>query len=575
MKTANKKTKKPAAPVNMSLPIGQLLDAAYNPRKKFIQDELEEMAGTMRERGVLEPLLVRPIGDGNGKKPSWEIISGHKRARAARLAELKCVPCLVHDVDDQEARAMAIIANIHSNPTPLEQGAAYRELIEVSGLSLQAAADYLGESVHAIRALVALKNLPPLAEEAVKKKILPIATAGLIAGIPSAPQRERLTLQVLTGVVHGEPNPDDLENEYDPLTHVETKELISKQYQRQLKGCAWDLKDKNLVPEAGPCTTCPKRVGNLAKADPDAYAGQRADMCLDTACYASKAAVCRARAIAAADAAGIKTLTGYLASQVGLFNSAYLFLDHENKSLPFALPNATTLREFLADMKIELAGVMLAVNDDGLSREIVNASWAVRMLAPKAPSPAPPSPSNGKSKPRQVPAPYHPDDLRQPAKSPEEPAAELRPKLAATRAVGDAASERAIPDVLAAVRSRFSAGLSYGPAVEALRALALAVIDWHMSNFKDDWLVDLEAARSIEGVGSHLNDESLAPWAAWIAAADPAELVVLLVEVQVRAALDGLPERRACRELLKLAELDRDTLIVAARAEEKAGASER
>ena len=116
---------------------------------------LDELAASIRSQGVMQPILVRPVG-----VDRYEIIAGERRWRAAQLADLGYVPCLVRPIPDEAALAMSLIENIQrENLNPLEEAAGIQRLVDEFGMSHQQAADAVGRSRPAASNLLRLLNL--------------------------------------------------------------------------------------------------------------------------------------------------------------------------------------------------------------------------------------------------------------------------------------------------------------------------------------------------------------------------------------------------------------------------------
>src|SRR5665213_847395 len=109
------------------IPLELLVPNRANPRRDFDDEQLSELTASIREKGVMQPLLVRPVGDGK----SFEIIAGERRWRAAQRAGLHDVPVVIREVDDKEALELAIIENVQRvDLNPLEEAQGYEQLIE-------------------------------------------------------------------------------------------------------------------------------------------------------------------------------------------------------------------------------------------------------------------------------------------------------------------------------------------------------------------------------------------------------------------------------------------------------------
>jgi ParB family chromosome partitioning protein len=140
------------------LPVGLLRPNPRNPRKSFDEAELADLAASIRERGVVQAILVRPLGE---SAEAYEIIAGERRWRAAQRAGLHDVPVAVHEVGDREALELAIIENVQrSDLNPLEEAQGYRQLIEEHGYSQGQLAEVIGKSRPHIANTLRLLRLP-------------------------------------------------------------------------------------------------------------------------------------------------------------------------------------------------------------------------------------------------------------------------------------------------------------------------------------------------------------------------------------------------------------------------------
>jgi ParB family transcriptional regulator, chromosome partitioning protein len=138
-----------------SVPIEQVRPNPDQPRRHFDRSALEDLAGSIREKGVLQPLLVRDRGD------FFEIVAGERRWRAAQMAMLHSVPVLVRDYSDTEVLEVAIIENIQrAELTPVEEAVAFRQLIDRFGHTQEKLADTLGKSRSYIANAMRLLSLP-------------------------------------------------------------------------------------------------------------------------------------------------------------------------------------------------------------------------------------------------------------------------------------------------------------------------------------------------------------------------------------------------------------------------------
>ena len=156
---------KPGKEQQRSLPVGRLQPGKYQPRTQMDPASLEELAASIRAQGLMQPILVRPVGDGLGGE-RYEIVAGERRWRAAQMAGLEDVPTLVREIPDESALAMALIENIQrENLNPLEEAQGLQRLIDVFSMTHQQAADAVGRSRPAASNLLRLLQLAPPVQE--------------------------------------------------------------------------------------------------------------------------------------------------------------------------------------------------------------------------------------------------------------------------------------------------------------------------------------------------------------------------------------------------------------------------
>ncbi|MCL1886942.1 MAG: ParB/RepB/Spo0J family partition protein [Betaproteobacteria bacterium] len=142
-----------------SVPIAMLQAGKYQPRSRIDEGALNELAQSIREQGIMQPILVRRVGHKDGAD-RYEIIAGERRYRAAQLAGLDHIPALVKEVDDQTAAAMALIENMQREDlNPLEEAQGIHRLISDFGFTHEQAANAVGRSRSAVTNLLRLLNL--------------------------------------------------------------------------------------------------------------------------------------------------------------------------------------------------------------------------------------------------------------------------------------------------------------------------------------------------------------------------------------------------------------------------------
>ena len=168
------------------LPIGQLQRGKYQPRTKMDQESLEELAASIRAQGLIQPILVRPVGGGR-----HEIIAGERRWRAAGMAGLSEVPVVIRDVPDQAALAMALIENIQREDlNPLEEAQGMQRLIDEFHLTHQNLAESVGRSRAAVSNALRLLNLSATVQRLLMDNKLDMGHARALLALDSKRQQE-------------------------------------------------------------------------------------------------------------------------------------------------------------------------------------------------------------------------------------------------------------------------------------------------------------------------------------------------------------------------------------------------
>jgi ParB family chromosome partitioning protein len=181
------------------LPLDLLQRGRYQPRIDMRPEGLAELAESIRVQGVVQPIVVRPIGerDAHGVQ-RYEIIAGERRWRAAQLAGLSEIPAVIRQVPDEAAIAMALIENIQrENLNPLEEARALQRLISEFGLTHQQAAQAVGRSRAAVSNLLRLLELPEEVCEQVERRQLEMGHARALLGLPARRQQIEVALLVV------------------------------------------------------------------------------------------------------------------------------------------------------------------------------------------------------------------------------------------------------------------------------------------------------------------------------------------------------------------------------------------
>lgn len=257
------------APPPTSLPINSIRENPRNPREVFEPDALEALANDIEQRGVLQPVLVRPVETG------FEMIAGHRRLRAAKRAGLDEIPVVVRETTDDEALVIALIENTcREDLHDLDVAAGLKDLTQTHGVTVEDLVQRLGKSRAAIYGLLKLNDLAEKPRALFRENKLNLSTAQLVARVPNPELQEKAAEAIAKGRF------DD-----GPLTFRDAQELLEREYMRQLRDARFDRNDAELCPPAGACVTCPKRTG----AQPELYKDVKGlDVCTDPSCFREK-----------------------------------------------------------------------------------------------------------------------------------------------------------------------------------------------------------------------------------------------------------------------------------------------
>jgi ParB family chromosome partitioning protein len=170
-----------------SLPVAFLQPGRYQPRKSFDEQPLADLAASIKEKGVLSPILVRPIG-----ADRYEIVAGERRWRAAQLAKLHDVPVVVRELADDQALEIAIIENVQrADLNALEEAAAYEELIEKFGRTQEDVAREVGKSRSHVANTIRLLKLPEQVRAWLREGKLTAGHARTLLGVADPELRAR------------------------------------------------------------------------------------------------------------------------------------------------------------------------------------------------------------------------------------------------------------------------------------------------------------------------------------------------------------------------------------------------
>jgi ParB family chromosome partitioning protein len=231
----------------LDIPVATIRANAHQPRAAFDEDSLAALTSSIREVGVLQPVLVREITGG-----SYELIAGERRWRAAKRAGLPTIPAIVRTVSDMGSVEQALIENLHRQDlNPLEEAGAYQQLIEDFGLTHEQLSIRVGKSRAAITNTLRLFQLPPAVQKLVGEGQLTAGHARALLGTPdrafqeSLARRavaEQLSVRAVEDAVKArnelggaEPDPATARTKLPPPGVLELEELLSSHLDTRVK----------------------------------------------------------------------------------------------------------------------------------------------------------------------------------------------------------------------------------------------------------------------------------------------------------------------------------------------------
>jgi len=261
--------------------IDQIHESTTNPRQTFDQTKLEELAESIRQNGLIQPITVRP------KAKGFEIVAGARRFRASQLAELFSIPARIVELDDGAAMEWQLIENSQRvDVHPYEEAQGFQRLLDMPGYDVAALVLKSGKSASHIYARLSLLQLIPDVAQAFVEERITASHANLIARLPQEHQAE-----VFEQCWRKDWN--DKEPHLLPAKHVAA--WIEANLYLALAEAPFDREDITLKPDAGACVTCPRRSGY----NTSLFAEVQGDQCLDGACYQTKVAAHIDRELAA------------------------------------------------------------------------------------------------------------------------------------------------------------------------------------------------------------------------------------------------------------------------------------
>lgn len=202
-----------------TLPIGDLQPGKYQPRTRMDPGSLEDLAASIKAQGLIQPISVRPVGNGR-----YEIIAGERRWRASQIAGLTEVPVLIREIPDDAALAMSLIENIQREDlNPLEEAAGLQRLIDEFGMTHQQSADAVGRSRSAASNLLRLLQLAKPAQDLLMAGDIEMGHARALLAVPKNEQG-RLAAEIADKGYSVRETERRVARELNPPAHKPTEE---------------------------------------------------------------------------------------------------------------------------------------------------------------------------------------------------------------------------------------------------------------------------------------------------------------------------------------------------------------
>jgi len=178
------------------IPVGDIHPNRKQPRSVFDEDDMAELIHSVREIGVLQPIVVRTSTESGGEP--YELVMGERRWRAVQAAGLETIPAIVRDTTDDDLLRDALLENLHrSQLNPLEEAAAYQQLLEDFGTTHEQLADRIGRSRPQVSNTLRLLKLPPLVQRRVAASVISAGHARALLALPDAAAMERLAQKIV------------------------------------------------------------------------------------------------------------------------------------------------------------------------------------------------------------------------------------------------------------------------------------------------------------------------------------------------------------------------------------------
>ncbi|MCD6228432.1 MAG: ParB/RepB/Spo0J family partition protein [Candidatus Omnitrophica bacterium] len=176
----------------VSLSVEKIEPSPFQPRQEIDPQELEDLKTSIREKGIIQPIIVRKVGE------KFEIVAGGRRFQAAKSLGIKELPAIIREVSDKESLVLALVENLQrKNLNPIEEALAFKRLNEEFALTYEEIARFIGKDKTSISNTIRLLKLPQEIQEAVKKNIITFTQARAILGLEKEEEQKALFYKII------------------------------------------------------------------------------------------------------------------------------------------------------------------------------------------------------------------------------------------------------------------------------------------------------------------------------------------------------------------------------------------
>ena len=265
------------------IPLTRIQESKTNPRRMFDEAKLAELASNIRQHGVLQPVLVRPLP--GGEDGFFELVAGARRFRASRIAGRETIPASIRELTDMQCLELQLIENLQrADVHELDEARGYAALMQLQPdtYTVETLAEKIGRSEKYVYARLRLTHLVDEAQQAFYAAKLTVAHAFEIARLQPGDQRRALAECFPH---HRTAAAIAKDQKAEAVTVRELREWIEREIHLDITNAPFDPQDEALLPSAGSCTACPKRTGNNPLLFPEI---RQKSICTDRACYRAK-----------------------------------------------------------------------------------------------------------------------------------------------------------------------------------------------------------------------------------------------------------------------------------------------